>query len=776
MPSDYEKICRDNIRRRGEEFDDIGRLISERLYSDKSHFVYELLQNAEDALERRFRKNHTADAPRAVRFRLFPNRLEFRHFGAPFDENDVRGISDVLKGTKAGDFEQIGKFGIGFKSVYAFTASPEIHSGDEHFVVKRYIRPEKREPSPDLLIEPNETIFVFPFDHEDLPADRAFDLISRKFRELGPRVLLFLRRIDEIEWSVEPDGEKGQYLKETKQSQPVISARHITVIGQKNGRDENENWLIFERPVSVPYNSGKIPVEVGFRLETRGKDKTESFVRENNTSLVVYFPTEKDTRLGFLIQGPYRTTPARDNILGNDDWNKKLIEETAELVAESLWQLKEMGLLSISLLEALPIKSKDDTDYWRTDGLRDYYKDFYPIYRRVRVALMKERLLPANDGTFVMARNAKLVRGAALMKILNQEQLGALFQSDDEMKWLSSEITQDRTPDLRSYLMKELKVEEVTPESFASALSEKFLVGQTDEWFIKFYKFLLGQEALWRHPSGTLRRSYTPILRLEDGKHTVPFEFDGARKPFLPPLEATEFPIVKRAIASNEEARVFLERLGLSEPDVFDDIIMKVLPKYTRPDASEIPDHVHADDIRKILRALASDSESGKKKVKQAARNTACLNAVDHNGRTSFQKPSNVYLPTEKLKDYFGENSGVWFLNELEGKEEWRELGVENKPRFRKINALLTSQEKRNLRYPHGHTYDIETTDYILDGLDHFLSRFPKGKKQFERYSLIFVVLAFITSKGRFPLGRAFFGQRRGRRGRYERESVHPRR
>ena len=124
MPCDYEKICEDNIRRRGEEFDDVGRLISEQLYSDRSHFIYELLQNAEDALARRFRQ-HPDDSSRcAVQFRLFRDRLEFRHFGVPFDEDDVRGVSDVLRGTKKEDVSQIGKFGIGFKSVYASYSIP----------------------------------------------------------------------------------------------------------------------------------------------------------------------------------------------------------------------------------------------------------------------------------------------------------------------------------------------------------------------------------------------------------------------------------------------------------------------------------------------------------------------------------------------------------------------------------------------------------------------------------------------------------------------------
>jgi len=196
MPTDYDKIREDNIRRRGEEFDDIGQLISERLYSDRSHFVYELLQNAEDALARRFRINPNDIVPCKVQFRLFCDRLEFRHFGIPFNEEDVKGISDVLKGTKKKDIIQIGKFGIGFKSVYAFTASPEIHSGDEHFIIKRYIRPEAKEIT--FPIEEKETVFRFPFDHEKL-GSKAFDLILDKLQGLGSRVLLFLRWIDEIE-------------------------------------------------------------------------------------------------------------------------------------------------------------------------------------------------------------------------------------------------------------------------------------------------------------------------------------------------------------------------------------------------------------------------------------------------------------------------------------------------------------------------------------------------------------------------------------------------
>lgn len=206
MPSDYERICKDNIKSRGEDFDDIGKMISEQLYSDKSHFIYELLQNAEDALARRYKENENSHCDNKVQFSLFSDRLEFRHCGVLFNENDVRGITDVLKGTKQKDAGQIGTFGIGFKSVYAFTASPEIHSGDEHFVIKRYIRPEAVSAG-NISIKEDETAFRFPFDHDELDSDTAFDFIAKKLRELGPRVLLFLKRINEIEWIIEPDGQ-----------------------------------------------------------------------------------------------------------------------------------------------------------------------------------------------------------------------------------------------------------------------------------------------------------------------------------------------------------------------------------------------------------------------------------------------------------------------------------------------------------------------------------------------------------------------------------------
>jgi len=166
----------------------------------------------------------------------------------------------------------------------------------------------------------------------------------------------------------------------------------------------------------------------------------------------------------------------------------------------------------------------------------------------------------------VSARNSKLARGADLRKLLREDQLRSLFQSPDTVKWLSGDITQDRTPDLRTFLLDELDVEEVTPDSFARKITQAFLDNQIDDWFIEFYGYLSGQEALWRSPrwssdtGGPLRAK--PILRLQDDSLIAPFRSDGKTpKAFLPPPEQTDFPIVKRSIVNDEQAGDFLKTI-----------------------------------------------------------------------------------------------------------------------------------------------------------------------------------------------------------------------
>lgn len=84
------------------------------------------------------------------------NALKVSHLGKPFNEADVRGICGIAESTKA--LTAIGRFGIGFKSVYAFTDRPEVHSGDESFAIENLVWPLA---TADIAREPEEMVVVY---------------------------------------------------------------------------------------------------------------------------------------------------------------------------------------------------------------------------------------------------------------------------------------------------------------------------------------------------------------------------------------------------------------------------------------------------------------------------------------------------------------------------------------------------------------------------------------------------------------------------------------
>ncbi len=134
--------------------DRIRQLLAD-LYPDNAHFIYELLQNAEDA------------GAREVIFDLRPDGLRVEHDGPRmFDLRDIESITSIGQSTKTENAVAIGKFGVGFKAVFAYTQRPVIHSGDNSFaIVDLFV------PTPVAHErEPGRTTFWFPFDRSDKPA------------------------------------------------------------------------------------------------------------------------------------------------------------------------------------------------------------------------------------------------------------------------------------------------------------------------------------------------------------------------------------------------------------------------------------------------------------------------------------------------------------------------------------------------------------------------------------------------------------------------------
>lgn len=703
MPTDYEAIRRANEEEYGKGIPRYGRTLLADRYDDRTHFIFEILQNVEDALKKRGEWNGN----RSVEFSLSSDGVTISHFGIPFDEADVRGVCGIAESTKA-ELTAIGRFGVGFKSVYAFTDNPEIHSGDEHFTIESYVWPRTAQ---ERSLKPEETIIYLPF-RSDEPS--AKEDILDGLRRLGLRTLLFLREIEEISWSVD-DGISRVYLRDAPEY-IGDGIRKVMLVGQDADEDDvSEEWIVFSRPVSNDgTNAGH--VEIAFNLGLSDDDGDSQSVQPVvDSPLVVFFPTILPTSMDFVVQGPYRTTPSRDNVPGDDPWNRYLVEETTALMEDALVGLRELDLLDVAALQCLPIEKSRFPP-----GNR-----FAPLFQAVRESLRTKPLLPAHGGGHVAGENAKLARTQAVRDLIDPEQLSALFSQGDELVWLSGEITPDRTHNLHEYLTSQLKIGEITSDWLVRRLDTTFLEAQSDAWIELLYEFLNDQRGIFQR----LRVQDPPLVRLEGGSH-ITFN-DASPNAYLPSNVKTDYPTVKGSVCQSDDARAFLEFFGLRVPAAVDDVITNVLPKYCA-DQVDVSDCDYRSDIDRILVAYDTDSKSQQRDLLFALKETKFVATVDTGSHVSqFVRPNEAYLATENLKNLFEDVPGVLMVDDskdcLQGEpinNLLKDVGTPMNLLPVKVEPPLTDDEKRELmRYS---TRELEAKNYTLKGLDSLLVTLAK--------------------------------------------------
>lgn len=730
VASNYEGICEENRESYGTKGAQKSGKLAAGLYDDRTHFIFELLQNAEDALGRR----GDWHGSRKVAFTLKPTRLTLSHFGKPFDEADVRSVCDIAESTK--NESSIGRFGLGFKSVYTVTDLPEIHSGDEDFAIENYVFPKRLERSARAA---DETQIILPLKPGDTSAAQD---ITAGFRHLGPGALLFLRHIDEINWSVE-GGASGFYLRNTPETLGP-NVQRITVIGKEDDRPEvDQNWLVFHRDVSSAERQKVGRVEIAFSLvavkDAPGRWAVQPLAK---SPLVVFFPTVVESHLGFLVQGPYRTTPSRDNIPPGDLWNQHLVKETSSLLVEAMRWMRGKALLDVSALRCLPL----DREKFPEDSR------FAPMFDAVRRAFQEEALLPTFDGRHVTAHQAKLARTQELRELFSPEQVAALFGSE-VAAWLSGDITQDKAPEIRQYLMRELDIDEITPTKLVPSLTKSFLETQADEWVLRLYEFLSGQEKALRRHLDTV-----PLIRLDDGTHVVARE-NGKANAFLPSAIATSFPTMRRAVCATPEVRLFLSSLGITEPDPVDDVIWNVLPKYQQEEV-DVGDDAYAADIERIRAAFSTDSTAQKEKLRSALRDTTFVMVVDTgDGKAYVAKPGEVYIATDRLQQLFASVPGILIVDNdydcLRG-EDIRDLLVScGASRYLVQEATPSSlgySEKERIRREAGlerASWENPPEDFTLRGLTQLLDFLPtlKSEEAAARVKVLWEALADLEAR-----------------------------
>jgi hypothetical protein len=716
LATNYLAISTYNEKMLGE--DRASRMSQVSMYADTAHFVYEILQNADDA------------GAKEVVFKVFDDRLVIEHDGNPFTPENVKAISYFGKGKT--DITKIGHFGLGFKSVFAYTASPRIHSGSESFEITDLYTLRPVTMPPDL--ERGRTRFVLPFDHvicrpAYIEAGRlkksstARKEIAEKLAKLGPEALLFTRNLAEIRW--ESDGRPGHYLREERSLS--VGCRELFIV---TADGEESCFLVFEQPVDTDgRETPPIPrlVQIAYKLTKRLSDEG-AISPVMGAKLFVFFQTDKETHTGLIFQAPYRTTPARDNVPEDDEFNRQLVRQSADLLVESVQQLKKLKLLSLESLSVLPL------DFERfAEG-----SFLYPVHAAVRDALQRLPLIPTSTGGFVSARQAKMARGAELTKVFDTEQLETLFGIEG-VRWLNPALTSVRYPALYQLLVgrrrsqpghfqkaewasEPLAVDmEVSAENMTSRLTANFLEAQTDEWLIRFMTYVFKSHIDAFHS--------IPIVRLESGKHVVPKGKVGQPNAYLAPqdgsIELNGLPMVKASLLTRQDVVDFLqEDLGLGPPDLADFALTRVLPKYRKAE-KEVSLSRWKKDFRIVVSGLATDSYEKRSRLLRVIEETAFLFGAlaGKRGDLKLVTPSQLYLSSPEVDEYF-ECDDTYYITprdcyEQDDQEALVAMGVARAPRItRRVEGHRGLVTIRSWHGWHERGLDGFDPEWAIEGLE----------------------------------------------------------
>lgn len=589
MPSNYQAITKHNEEQLGR--DTASRKTQISMYSDSTHFVYEILQNADDY------------EAKEVFFKLSETELWIEHDGKPFTEENVKAITYFGQSTSREDLVKTGRFGIGFKSVFAFTATPIIISDCEHFKIYGLYR-VKEYPYPDDLPR-SRTRIILPFNHESENPDYVENLISRedayskieeRLTSLNKNTLLFTQNIREIRWETN-DG-SGYYSREDDKNN---NARMTTITDGEHVK----KYLVFSRGPRWKDEVHKT-VDVAFGIDEKGAIVP---VPAEEDFLYVLFATKEETHLRFILNGPYRTTPARENISEDDSFNRHLMKETCDLVEDMLPQIQKEGLLTTKFLAVLP--NEDD------EKLRDFYK---PIMERLVELFNNEKLTPMKHGGHAAAKGAFRVKESVKLSDLIDDKDLARILGDGHSSPLWIKNPQSGSQEYRFLDMLEIK--EWRTQDLIDKLSEesetimKWLKDKSDKWHQRFYALLGDFCACPRYASEYSKPRYRdrkerlanlPIVRLSDGATYK--KGKDCKFPSDDVEPDKNFSYVAKGVYSSgknkdqqEEARKFLEEIGVSEVGEKERIDLLLETFYQNSKSTEITNEQHLNHITDFIK------------------------------------------------------------------------------------------------------------------------------------------------------------------------------
>ncbi len=662
-------------------------------YSDQAHFIYELLQNADDA------------GATSARFVLRDDELRFAHDGTrrftvsnPATEDgdsqngtlgDINAITSIASSNKTAE-SKIGKFGVGFKAVFQYTQTPSVYDPNFRFKIERFIVPVRIDADHSER-QPEETLFVFPFDHPERHQAEAYDDIYDKLRSLAYPVL-YLTNLKVV--SFECSGQLGLYSKRVeKEIELSNTMAQLVTLSQANGGDqddvlEDKIWLCTRT------SEGGHTYSVGFLLSDDGK------LESTNQPASCFFSTKEATGLNFLIHAPFLLTDSREGIKAGEQHNRDMIQLLAKLAADTLTCLKTLGLVDDRIFDIVPY---DESKFGDVDSRNRI--SFKPFYTAMKEAMAREPLLPSSDG-FVTAEYAYWASVPEIAAVFSNERLAALCD-DENAKWVFTSFGRDErirsNPRLAAYIDAITK-DWYDHDDVIGYITEDFIEAQPVEWLHQFYKYVA--EASSRIKLIRIK----PVFLSQDGKAVPAFDDKDQAVLFLPTGDSSGYETVNSALLENEETAAFIKQLGITPPSLKDEIYNKLLPQYQ--DDVDINTGPH---FKKFFQYYKECSQTEAKSFVALLKDCEFVlyRSVGESEQVYRGKADTLYFPQESLRQWFAYKPNTRFVEweeylnlvGLSNQEDLRSflfaLGVKDEPKIfsRELSEQDASQIKQTWPY-----------------------------------------------------------------------------
>ena len=298
--------------------------------------LFELVQNSADALRR-------TPNGKAILVRLTENFLYCADDGKPLDERGIEGLMFSHMPNKEGD--DIGRFGVGFKSVLGVTDSPEFYSRPVSF---RFDRAR----SADCLAK-----IKFAEHYPALCLPEPIDPVQEKEKDEDLSELMSWAT-NIVRLPLKP-GVHSELIEQMQNFPPefllfVDHVRYLTLENQEQSRE----FMLDDREGVFHLNTGegttqwqRFQTTCHLSEEARGdwpihNDSDDVLIRwaaplnhlDHPGHFWAFFPTSTASLVAGILNAPWKTNEDRQNLLPGP-YNEELIMSAAQMIAEALPKL-----------------------------------------------------------------------------------------------------------------------------------------------------------------------------------------------------------------------------------------------------------------------------------------------------------------------------------------------------------------------------------------------------------------------------------------------------